>query len=303
MERRQLEHFLAVIQWGSMSEAARSCGITQSALSQSVASLEKDLGVTLFRRGHRHVALTAAGHALQAPASDALAALERARDRVRAATSSGPGRLEIACAPTAVIDPLAGALAEVYGAHPGVTVTVHGPFTRGRPLEVLSAGRVEVALSYERGFVDCDVRLSRTQEMLAVLPPGTELPRAGVITLPELLAVGLVMSPPGDLLRDSLSHHVGASRVDAAVVVESAHPDPILLLVAAGAGATVLPQRHAQIAADQLGLEIRATDPVLRHSLYVAHRREPLSAAAETLVAALCRNGGPSWAAEGDEHP
>lgn len=64
MTLAQLEHVLAAHRAGSFSRAARACGITQAALSNSVAKLEDELGERLFSRTTRQVALTPFGKRL-----------------------------------------------------------------------------------------------------------------------------------------------------------------------------------------------------------------------------------------------
>ena len=57
----QLRAFLATVEEGSLSAAARALGQTQPTLSRQVSALEEDLGVTLFERGPRTMALTDTG--------------------------------------------------------------------------------------------------------------------------------------------------------------------------------------------------------------------------------------------------
>ena len=52
---RQMKYFAAVIDCGSFTEAAEQCYISQSAISQQIQSLEKELGVELIRRGNRRL--------------------------------------------------------------------------------------------------------------------------------------------------------------------------------------------------------------------------------------------------------
>lgn len=66
---RSLELFLAVCDAGTMAQAARRLGLTQPAISQAVAEMERRMGVALFDRSARPLALTAAGGALRQRAS------------------------------------------------------------------------------------------------------------------------------------------------------------------------------------------------------------------------------------------
>lgn len=61
MEPRQIEHFVAVASELSFTRAAERAHVVQSALSTSVAKLERELGVELFDRTRQQIRLTAAG--------------------------------------------------------------------------------------------------------------------------------------------------------------------------------------------------------------------------------------------------
>ena len=58
---RQIRYFQSVVRCGSFTEAAEECHISQSAISQQIASLEEELGVKLMIRHNRRFSLTQAG--------------------------------------------------------------------------------------------------------------------------------------------------------------------------------------------------------------------------------------------------
>lgn len=64
MTERELEIFTAVVDCGKMSEAARKLFITQSSVSQAVASIEREYGIVLFERLNHNLYLTEAGREL-----------------------------------------------------------------------------------------------------------------------------------------------------------------------------------------------------------------------------------------------
>ena len=72
MELRQLEYFCRIADTGSIHEAARRLNLTQPPLSYQLRQLEEELGVRLFERGSRGVALTEAGKLLYARAESLL---------------------------------------------------------------------------------------------------------------------------------------------------------------------------------------------------------------------------------------
>ena len=55
---RQIKYFVTVVDTGSFTEAAEECFISQSAISQQILSLEKELGVQLLVRSTRRFTLT-----------------------------------------------------------------------------------------------------------------------------------------------------------------------------------------------------------------------------------------------------
>ncbi|MCX6477366.1 LysR family transcriptional regulator, partial [Rhodococcus sp. (in: high G+C Gram-positive bacteria)] len=55
MDRRHLEYFLALADRGSISAAARGLGVSQPTISEALARMEKECGLTLVRRGSRGV--------------------------------------------------------------------------------------------------------------------------------------------------------------------------------------------------------------------------------------------------------
>lgn len=79
VEIRQLECVVAVAGHQHFGRAAASLHMGQPALSQQIKRLERELGVTLFERSSRHVAITAAGEEFVPLAREVLAATERAR--------------------------------------------------------------------------------------------------------------------------------------------------------------------------------------------------------------------------------
>jgi DNA-binding transcriptional LysR family regulator len=90
LELRDLRYFLAVAEELNFTRAAERLHLAQQALSAAVRRLEADLGVQLFTRSTRHVALTAAGEALVDAARHVLAS---AADAVDEATRAGSGRI------------------------------------------------------------------------------------------------------------------------------------------------------------------------------------------------------------------
>ena len=95
MELRTLRSFIAVAKLKSFSAAARELHIVQPAISRQIASLEEELGVSLFWRNTREVKITAAGEVLLVEAHAMIALEGRAKEYTQRAARGQAGNLRI----------------------------------------------------------------------------------------------------------------------------------------------------------------------------------------------------------------
>lgn len=97
LEVRHLRAFVALVDLGSMTAAARALGVAQSTVSEAVAALERVLGTPAVarRRGARGIALTTAGRALLPHARVVLSSLEEAHLAVAAATREVRAKVDL----------------------------------------------------------------------------------------------------------------------------------------------------------------------------------------------------------------
>jgi DNA-binding transcriptional LysR family regulator len=96
MELRHLRCFLAVAEELHFARAAERLHIEQSPLSRAIKELEEELGVVLFARTTRSTRLTRAGALFQEHVPRVFAALQQARDSVKAAANGFHGQLRVA---------------------------------------------------------------------------------------------------------------------------------------------------------------------------------------------------------------
>jgi DNA-binding transcriptional LysR family regulator len=96
MELRHLRCFLAVAEELHFARAAEKLHIEQSPLSRAIKELEEELGVVLFARTTRSTRLTRAGKLFSDHVPRVFAALQQARDSVKAAANGFHGQLRIA---------------------------------------------------------------------------------------------------------------------------------------------------------------------------------------------------------------
>lgn len=145
---RQLQYFVAVLDAGSVTDAARNSNISQAAASMAIAQLERALGVELFvRTRSKRVVPTAAGEALGARARRILGEAAEIPDAVRSGWEELRGRVSIGC--MVAISPrlMPRLLAEVGRRWPEIEVD----FTEGAAEELQQAaagGSLDAAFIY-----------------------------------------------------------------------------------------------------------------------------------------------------------
>lgn len=130
MEFKQLQYFLSTAEYLNFTEAAQACFIVQSAMSQQISSLEKELGVTLFVREKRVLRLTAEGETLVLEARKILNQVNNSRLLVQSIAKGYQHVFRIGCNGDLCRENLPRALERFRETYPYVKVlVVHGQHT------------------------------------------------------------------------------------------------------------------------------------------------------------------------------
>src|SRR5213595_1691605 len=107
---------------GSFSAAAEALSYTQSAVSQQIATLEREAGTQLVTRGSRGIRLTEAGQALVRHADAILTRLADAEAELEAIAGLRGGRLRLVAFPSAGATLAPAAVAAFRARHPAVDI-------------------------------------------------------------------------------------------------------------------------------------------------------------------------------------
>jgi DNA-binding transcriptional LysR family regulator len=145
IELRHLRYFVAVAEELNFTRASRRLNVVQQTLSEGVAQLEGMLGLRLFERTTRRVALTDAAVSWLPYARDALAAAERARHAAVQLGSRRTSRLRVGLAATAAF-PLTPTLLETFRARYPLVALSTRHFDFGDPTGGLVTGDTDVAI-------------------------------------------------------------------------------------------------------------------------------------------------------------
>lgn len=161
---RGMAVFASVVRHGSFSGAAKELGITTSAVSQQIRSLELDLGVALLYRSTRKLSLSEAGESLYTAALQMVKAVEQGRDSVSQLKDEIAGSLRIATSPEIAREYLIPALSAWLDEHKNLSLNL---IARGEELDMIE-DRIDLAVVLEEN--PQGVTLSKVKQLLLASP-------------------------------------------------------------------------------------------------------------------------------------
>ncbi|MFE5563389.1 LysR substrate-binding domain-containing protein [Amycolatopsis japonica] len=249
MELRHLEYFLVVADELSFSRAAERLNMSQPPLSTQIRALEKEMGVELFVRSTRKVALTEAGELFRASTRRLLAQLQDNVDRARSAALGEVGQLALGFVPSATTELLPPILRAFRSRYPGVRLALH-ELRPDQQVQELRSGSLDCACFYlphgdEPPFGDAGLTsLAVSQEPLVVaLPSDHHLAAKRRLSMQVLGTEPFVMvsGHRGSGLRDAILEQCRRGGIVPEVVQDAALIQTIAGLVATGVGVALLP--------------------------------------------------------------
>jgi DNA-binding transcriptional LysR family regulator len=287
MELRHLRYFVTVADTCHFGRAAQQLHIAQPALSQAIRQLEGDLGVTLFTRTTRSVALTPAGEFFRAEAQRVLADVERGVQGVRRVADGRTGLLRIGFTGTAAFDQLP-AIARTAGARlPDLALEIHGDLLTPAQVDALRSGDLDVAvLRPPVAGDDIETRTLKTESLVLALPADHRLAGEPALAVGDLAHDDFVLYADR---QSAVNDAVLRSCRAAGFVPRRAHQAPgtavLLALVAAGLGVAIVPESVRRLSLE--GVVLRELDGAETIDLAIAWSRERRSAQVEALLGVL----------------
>ena len=199
LELRELRYFLAVAEELNFTRAAERVHLAQQALSASIRNLEADLGVQLFTRSTRHVALTTAGEALVSGARHVLESAAEAVDEVKRVGSGQAGRLIIGFSTAAGSVPMVRDVIRRFSqGAPGVDVRLV-EYDFSDPMAGLGTGGSQVAFVFNPLIDDSLVGITVFEDVRHVaLPNGHPLAQHAEVHAADLAGLPWLRVPAPD---------------------------------------------------------------------------------------------------------
>ncbi|KWE73041.1 LysR family transcriptional regulator [Burkholderia ubonensis] len=254
MELKQLRYFVAVADELHFGRAAKRLFISQPALSFDIRKFEDALGVQLFARTSKSVALTNAGEVLLGEARRLLLqAAEAERLTVRSA-SGYAGRLRVGFVHSMLYRGLPDAVRRFEADHPGVEIVLSEMNTQAQ-VQAIQRGQIDLGYAHWGHFPpEVDSTPIHAEPFVCCLPAGHPLARRRQVALAALADEPFILFP-----RDAAPHYhdlIIAQCVNAGFSPLIRHEarlwQTILSMIEFGMGVALVPRLLQQVKSDRL---------------------------------------------------
>jgi DNA-binding transcriptional LysR family regulator len=280
MNLRQLRYVVATADHGTMTAAAQALFVAQPALSRAIRELERELGVELFARAGRGVALTDSGEQIVRYARDALRAVDAIEAFSAAPAGARPGELRVASTSTLEPELTARLLPEFAREQPAARIRVVRCDGRESAGAAVREGRADLALTDLPVPGDLAAHPLEQREIVLISPPGLNLREP--VPQSALDGLRLIMPARGSARRTELDGVLSRIGVKPIPAVESNERGAWLTWVRAGVGSLMWYRNQVESVE---GLAVRSFMPPITTTIGLVHTRRPLPPVAREFLA------------------
>ena len=289
LDVRRLRVLHAVSAYGSVTAAAAALGYSAPAVSQQLAALEREVGMTLTERAGRGVELTPAAHILVGHTDALLARLDAAEADLAALRDQIAGRVALAAFPSAAASLVPAAWAALADSAPQVRLDL----TEMEPEESLPAvlrNETDVAVAHEYDLLPRPLDpLFERRDLLddpVVLAIPADYPADGPVPLATLAGQPFLAPRQGTSCAEMIQRACARAGFVPRVVARASDFQVLLSLVAAGAGVTLVPGLAARWLPPRVRL-VPPAEPVTRRVFAVSRRGGDRKPAVRVVLDAL----------------
>ncbi|MBV6658498.1 MAG: LysR family transcriptional regulator [Devosiaceae bacterium] len=286
---RQIRYFVAAAENGSISGASRNLSISQSAITEAIKELEAIVGVSLFERHSRGMAITAEGQQFLRHANSILAEVTLAARMHGLRTKAATGKLNLGVTSLTAGYVLSTILSKYRRLNPDVDV--HAIEDNGEYLEhLIVGGELDIAVMVTTNLRDTYALESEIFEISPFrlwLPVDHRLARQQSIALSDLADERLIVLDVDEMEREAVNL-VSAFGKRPTIAFRTRSVEAVRSLVASGAGVALLPDlvyRPWSLEGDRLqSRDVSGRLPVVRVGL-VWRRGSTISEATREFIA------------------
>jgi DNA-binding transcriptional LysR family regulator len=294
-----LQAFVSIAERGSFQRAAAHLNLSQTALSHRIRKLEDDLGIPLFTRTTREVALTRAAADLLPKARRAIDDIAASLAEVRAGGQPEQALVSLGCLPTIATHLLPALVARFQSKHPDVRVRIHDN-SATEIGALVSSGEAEFGLTIVAANAwDLQIQTLLKEPFLFVCRRDHPLAAMEDVTWDDVADTPLIRVSPQTGNRRLIDDALGARREVLKWRYEVQHTATAVSLVEAGVGATIIPRLALNLSASPTLIGLRLRSPSITRALGLIMRRDvPLSPRAAEFRAMIVRHFAASLKAD-----
>lgn len=258
MTLAQLTAFLAALEHGSFTAAARHLDSTQASVSELVARLERELDVRLFVRGGRRLTPTDSALALREHAEQAVSAIGNGIQTMRSLHALEGGTCTFGVLRNAAYYDLSDLVQRFHRRHPHVKVRLVG-INSALVAESIAAGEIEAGLVV-LPIEETGLRITPLFRDDVLFASTRRSPQAGPVTIGEVAAAKLVLYDAyagwSDPTRRQLLERARLEGLTLDPAIEVEHVETALSLVATGAAETIVSRTIAESPSFPPGIDV-----------------------------------------------
>jgi len=244
MNIKNFSQFLALADSLHFGRASAHCNISISALSRNIRQLEEELGVLLFNRDNRTVALTQQGEKFQKYAREATSQWELIRHEMTDSNKQLAGELSLYCSVTASYSILFKLLEQFRPNYPDIEIKLH----TGDPehaIERITAGHEDISIAAHPPTLSRGVIFkSITESPLVFIAPAShhELDIANLQKIPEIWANVPMVLPETGIARNRVDNWFKQIGINPRIYAQVEGYEAIVSMVSLGFGIGVIPK-------------------------------------------------------------
>lgn len=245
MNLKSLQHFQTLAQTLHFGRASENANISISAMSRNIRQLEDDVGVPLFTRDNRSVALTSAGRKFELYARSTLAAWAQIRRELSDASNTLHGEISLYCSVTASYSILSDLLDKFRPEYPGIDIKLHTGDPEHAISQVLS-GADEICIAALPSSLPKTLRFKpiSTSPLVFIVPLNPVDERIPVTPPAEASLwseVPMILSQ-GGVARTRVDYWFRTLKVSPRIYAQVAGNEAIVSMVGLGLGVGVVPK-------------------------------------------------------------
>jgi DNA-binding transcriptional LysR family regulator len=283
---RDLEHFIAVAETGSIARAAERCHTVASAVSKRLSDLEGSFGTALLVRGAKGVELTPAGHAFLGRARGIIHQAEQLDDELRRHASGARGHVRVFANISSIVEFLPAALASFLEKYPDIHIHLEEHVSTAVAAGVADNLADLGILSSVPAIDGLTLTPFRSDELVVVLKPDHPLATSASLAFGQIVHLPLVGLHANSSLHQLLARAAADEGRPLNVRIRVTSFDAVCAMVAAGLGISVIPKAAAVPYTMQLRLRaIALTNSWAKRQLLLCTRsHEALPGASQRLL-------------------